>query len=86
MIDSGMVGRKVLVPRGEKVLYSGADPEAYITEYTLVYEDKPAAVLSPREGKIDHRKLLSTLQQTADRDWLEGYLAHKKQHCPLGPP
>jgi len=28
-----------LFPRGEKMLYSGADPESYITEYTLVYED-----------------------------------------------
>jgi len=29
----------VEVPRGEKMLYSGTDPELYITEYTLVYED-----------------------------------------------
>ena len=28
------------VPRGEKMLYSGTDQESYITEYTLVYEDK----------------------------------------------
>jgi len=27
------------VPRGEKMLYSGTDPETYITEYTLVYKD-----------------------------------------------
>ena len=27
------------VPRGEKMLSSGTDPESYITEYTLVYED-----------------------------------------------
>ena len=27
------------VPRGEKMLYSGTDPESYITECTLVYED-----------------------------------------------
>jgi len=27
------------VSRGEKMLYSGTNPEAYITEYTLVYED-----------------------------------------------
>ena len=31
LIDSG------LVSRGEKMLYSGTDPESYITEYTLVY-------------------------------------------------
>ena len=30
----------VLVSRGEKMLYAGTDPESYITEYTLVYEDK----------------------------------------------
>ena len=28
------------VPRGEKMLYSGTDPESYNTEFTLVYEDK----------------------------------------------
>jgi len=27
------------VSRGERMLYSGTDPESYITEYTLVYED-----------------------------------------------
>jgi len=27
------------VSRGEKMLYSGTDPESYITEYTFVYED-----------------------------------------------
>ena len=27
------------VSRGEKMLYFGTDPESYITEYTLVYED-----------------------------------------------
>jgi len=35
VIDSGL-GE---VPRGEKMLYLGTDPESYITEYTLVYED-----------------------------------------------
>ena len=41
------------VSRGENMLYSGTDPESYITEYTLVYEEKklrfrfPAA---PRMG------------------------------------
>jgi len=28
------------VSRGEKMLYAGTDPESYITEYTLLYEDK----------------------------------------------
>ena len=47
LIDSGVVGRKLglraavelpfvttsgEVPRGEKMLYSGTDPESYITE------------------------------------------------------
>ena len=27
------------VSQGEKMLFSGTDPESYITEYTLVYED-----------------------------------------------
>jgi len=27
------------VSRGEKMLSSGTDPESYITEYTLVYEE-----------------------------------------------
>ena len=27
------------VSRGKKMLYSGTDPESYITEYTLVYEE-----------------------------------------------
>jgi len=26
------------VPRGEKMLYFGTDPESYITEFHLVYE------------------------------------------------
>jgi hypothetical protein len=28
------------VPRGEKMLYSGTDPESYITDHTLVYQAK----------------------------------------------
>ena len=27
------------VPRGEKMLSSGTDPESHITEYAVVYED-----------------------------------------------
>jgi len=30
------------VSRGEKILFSGTDPESYVTDYTLVYEDKMA--------------------------------------------
>ena len=28
------------VPREEKMLYSGTDPESYITEHTIVYENR----------------------------------------------
>ena len=40
------------VPRGEKMLYSGADPELYITEYILAYEDK----LSDKGGPCGRRR------------------------------
>jgi len=33
------------VSRGEKMLESGTDPESYITEYTLVYEEKRVDLL-----------------------------------------
>jgi hypothetical protein len=33
MIDSGFVTASGEVSRGEKMLYSGTDPESYITEY-----------------------------------------------------
>ena len=36
----GGAGFSTRVSRGEKLLYSGTDPESYITEYTLLYEDK----------------------------------------------
>ena len=43
VIDSGLVGRKGFfnhhISRGEKMALRGTDPESYITEYTLVYED-----------------------------------------------
>ena len=35
------------VLRGEKMLYSGTDPESYITDYTFVYEDKQRATDRP---------------------------------------
>jgi len=49
VIDSGLVGWLAVrfslfitgeVSRGEKMLESGTDPESYVTEYTLVYEEK----------------------------------------------
>ena len=36
--DSGLGSGGVL--RGEKLLLSGTEPESYITEYSLIYEDK----------------------------------------------
>jgi len=38
-LDRSQMTLRVL--RGEKMLYSGANPESHITEYTLVYEEKP---------------------------------------------
>ena len=38
--DSGLVDGFIgKFLREEKMLYSGTDPESYITEYTFVYED-----------------------------------------------
>ena len=34
MIDPGLVGRNGEVSRGEKMLFSGTEPESYITEQT----------------------------------------------------
>jgi hypothetical protein len=34
-----LVDRFREVPRGEKMLWFWTDPESYITEYTLVYEE-----------------------------------------------
>ena len=49
------------VSRGEKMLYSGTDPESYITEYTFVYED--AGFNSRRTGVFGARVLLAPLNQ-----------------------
>ena len=35
--------RALLVSREEKMALGGTDPESYITEYTLLYEDKKTA-------------------------------------------
>jgi len=40
------------VSRGEKMLYSGTDPESYITEYTLVYEDYKRSFINKRSGPV----------------------------------
>ena len=45
LIDSGLVGRKVFfigeVPRGEKMLYFGTDPESYTAKYTSEDNEEP---------------------------------------------
>jgi accessory colonization factor AcfC len=33
------------------MLYSGTDPESYITEYTSVYEEKPSEKLTLGQGR-----------------------------------
>jgi len=40
------------VPRGEKMFFSGIDPESYITECTLVYEDYGPAGSGSEAGSI----------------------------------
>jgi len=35
------------VSRGETMLYTGTDPESYITEYALVYEETSWALSLP---------------------------------------
>ena len=37
MEDGDRLSRVGEVSRGEKMLYSGTEPESYTTEYTLVY-------------------------------------------------
>ena len=34
------------------MLYSGTDPESYITEYTLVYEDYKRSFINKRSGPV----------------------------------
>ena len=51
-IDSGLVGWPYgEVSQGEKMLYSGTDPESYITEYTLVYSDEAEPLSSRAAGE-----------------------------------
>ena len=44
-IDSHLVIDFGEVSRGEKMTLRGTDPESYITEYTLVYEDTSERLL-----------------------------------------
>ena len=52
------------VSREEKMALRGTDPESYITDYTLVYEDKllwsgtRASVLPLLRGLLDHSSWL----------------------------
>ena len=64
------------------MLESGTDPEAYITEYTLVYEDKKSRRRSP-PGRVRGGSGGGAGAPLLD---LQGCLAHKKQPPPLGPP
>ena len=62
------------VPRGEKMLDSGTDPESYITEYTLVYEDKTADISLTRSaaaGQMEHTSAWPTnnATQMVDNHW-----------------
>ena len=54
------------VPRGEKMLYSGTDPESYITEYTQVYEDNVEDFRSEMGPKSRRGPLcgIATFEQT----------------------
>ena len=40
------------VPREEKMLFEGTDPESYVTKYTLVYEDYCLSVID--DGQAWH--------------------------------
>ena len=66
-----MVRRHGEVLLGEKMLQAGTDPESYITEHTLVYEDKVSFLLL--EQVWTAYSLVSALQ---------GYLAYKKRPPP----
>ena len=54
-----------MVPRGLTMLYSGTDPESYITGYTLVYEDKLSRSSETRcAGMTPVAKLKLVFKQT----------------------
>jgi len=81
------------------MLESGTDPESCITECTLVYEEKTGilvvlsytACLGLGFGVYRFGVRVYVLGSGLRRQGialpdLQGYLAHKKQHSPLGPP
>ena len=52
------------------MLYSGTDPESYITEYTLVYEDQPlGGVRGFRWGRIPGCYVTLSLWRGGRRCW-----------------
>ena len=51
-INSGDRLRVGEVSRGEKMTLRGIDPESYITEYTLVYEDYLLGVRHGPDGSV----------------------------------
>ena len=64
------------VPRGKKMLYSGTDPESYITEYTLEYEnclgehenvDVRGQREQPTRQRAQHRALAGPVRKVAVR-------------------
>ena len=63
-VDSGEV------PRGQKMLYPGTDPESYITEYTLVYEDK-RFLARVKSALIYSSSLLLSRLELSDRNVYE---------------
>ena len=75
-----------LLSRGDKMALPGTDPESYITEYTLVYEDESPSNLSScslfarwRERIPDGGKSLATHSALFQ---IQGHLAHKKTPPP----
>ena len=67
-----------------------SDPESYITEYTLAYEDNDAFVGTgmSRGGRRYVPPISQRSHHLPDlkKVWLQWYLAHKKQPSLLGPP
>jgi len=60
------------------MLYSGTNPESYITEYTLVYEDKPCPDKSTAVGGASRCKNPTLEDAVFGRGAVQEYLAHKK--------
>ena len=70
------------VPRGEKILYSGIDPESYITEYTLVYEEFTVTV--PGRETHTSRTRLRPFPQTPHAVCMEAHNLRWLPRCLIG--